>query len=157
MLCHFAHVPRWACIRWVGAGGCSTMSAGAGRHGLSLDGLGDSLPCGRGQLGKSKPPSSPESRGLCLADLQMGCFRRFAALDVRADYSVEYFLVPGGSSPAVLPRWSYPGGPTPVVLPSLSARTRLPHEGVARVALPPWIPLWISLMPRFLWVRPACS
>ena len=40
-------------------------------------------------------------------------FRRFAALDVRSDYSVEYFFIPGGSSP--------------VVLPSLSAHTRLPH------------------------------
>ena len=141
MLCHFAHVPRWACIRWVGAGGCSTMSAGAGRHGLSLDGLGDSLPCGRGQLGKSKPPSSPESRGLCLADLQMGCFRRFAALDVRADYSVEYFLVPGGSSPAVLPRWSYPGGPTPVVLPRWSYHRCQPALGCRMKEWQGWLSL----------------
>ena len=66
-------------------------------------------------------------------------FCRFAALDVRADYSVEYFLVPGGSSP--------------VVLLSLSARTRLPHERGPGVVLPPWIPA----MPRLLWVRPACS
>ena len=52
---------------------------------------------------KQSPRLSCEDGRLCVADLQMGCFRRFAALDVRVDYSVEPLLMPGGSSPAVLP------------------------------------------------------
>ena len=75
---------------------------------------------------KQSPRLSCEAGGFAWQICRWVVFRRSAALDVRADYSVEYFFVPGGSSPAVLP--------------SLSARTRLSHEREPWVALPLWIP-----------------
>ena len=59
------------------------------------------------------PRLSCEAGGLAWQICKWVVFRRFAALDVRVDYGVEPLLMPGGSSPKVLP--------------SLSVHTRLPH------------------------------
>ena len=102
MLCHFAHVPRWACTRWVGAGDCSTMSAGAGRQACPWTVWVIPHPAGVVREVKQSPRLSCEDGGFAWQICRCLFFCRFAALDVRSDYSVEPLLMPGGSNPKVL-------------------------------------------------------
>ena len=97
MLCHFVHVPRWVYTRWVGAGGCSTMIAGAGRQACPWTVWMIPHHAGVVREVKQSPRLSCEAGGLAWQICKWVVFRRFAALDVRSDYSVEYFFVPGGS------------------------------------------------------------